>query len=222
MVLAMGAGLAGVSPYLAGLTLTVPDDQLGRWWVGVRAAGRRTAATGGFALLFGGLAAISAAWSATFWATLPALVFLAAVAAPLAVIDFEHHRLPDRLVGCAAVGGVALLGVAALLVRDGGPLLRAVEAGAVVFGLLAVLTLLGPFGFGDTKLAAVLALYLGWYGWAFVLYGILAGFVLASLLSLPLVMVRRLSMRSLIPLGPSLLVGALLVLAFRLVPNSLG
>jgi leader peptidase (prepilin peptidase)/N-methyltransferase len=114
------------------------------------------------------------------------------------------------------------LGVAALLVRDGGPLLRAVEAGAVVFGLLAVLTLLGPFGFGDTKLAAVLALYLGWYGWAFVLYGILAGFVLASLLSLPLVMVRRLSMRSLIPLGPSLLVGALLVLAFRLVPNSLG
>ncbi|MBV9592956.1 MAG: prepilin peptidase, partial [Actinobacteria bacterium] len=58
-------------------------------------------------------------------------------------------------------------------------------------------------------------------GWAHVLYGMLLGFVIASVVSLPFVALRRASMRSAIPLGPALVAGALLVLAFDLVPGSL-
>ena len=38
-------------------------------------------------------------------------------------------------------------------------------------------------GFGDVRLAAVLGLLLGWYGLEYVLYGALAGHVLALLLA---------------------------------------
>ena len=38
-------------------------------------------------------------------------------------------------------------------------------------------------GFGDVRLAAVLGLLLGWYGLEYVLYGALAGHLLALLLA---------------------------------------
>ena len=75
------------------------------------------------------------------------------------------------------------------------------------------LTLVAPFGFGDAKLIGVLAAYLGWFGWSYVSFGIVAGFVLSALVTLPLVLAKRLTMKSAIPLGPALIAGALLVAA---------
>ena len=53
------------------------------------------------------------------------------------------------------------------------------------------------------------------------IYGIVAGFVLACVASLPLVLMRKASMKSAIPLGPALIAGAFLVVAFQLVPADL-
>jgi leader peptidase (prepilin peptidase)/N-methyltransferase len=211
------AGVAAASPYLAGLTITVPDRAALNWARGTSASRPRILATALAGLPLAALAAATTGWSAA----LPAFLLLAVLGAPLAVIDIEHHRLPDRLVLTAAVGGAGLLGGAAIVSSEGHRFLRSLQAGAVVFGVLLVLTLAAPFGFGDTKLAAVLAGYLGWYGWTFVVYGILAGFGLAALVALALVFSGRLTMKSALPLGPALLLGALVVLAFRLVPASL-
>jgi leader peptidase (prepilin peptidase)/N-methyltransferase len=206
-----------VSPYLAGLTLTVPDRDNPRWWVPTRTRPGRLAATAGSAVVLGFLAGYGVGWSVL----LPLWLGLAVVCAPLVITDFEHHRLPDRLVVIAALVMVVLLVVASL---DGGhwwALLRAGEAAAVIFVIFFALALFAPFGLGDVKLGAVLAAALGWFSWGYLIYGMLAGFVLASIVSLPLVLVRRASMKSAIPLGPALIAGAFVVVAFELVPSYL-
>jgi leader peptidase (prepilin peptidase)/N-methyltransferase len=209
-----GAVAVLASPYLARLTLSVPDREDPRWWAGTAAGGGRLAATAGAAGVLGLLGGHAVGWSAL----LPAWVALALCCAPLAVIDVERHRLPNRLVFPAAGAGAVLLALAALARGQWHPLLRAVEAGALVFAIFFLLALMAPFGFGDVKLGGVLAGYLGWLGWSYVLYGLLAGFVLASVASLPLVLARRATMKSAIPLGPALIAGTFVVAAFQLVP----
>jgi leader peptidase (prepilin peptidase) / N-methyltransferase len=163
------------------------------------------------------LAGAAAGWSAL----LPALVALALTTTPLVLIDFEQHRLPDRLVRPAAAAGLVLLLLAAILRHDWSALLRAGEGAAAVFAVLYLLMFISPrsFGFGDVKLGAILGGYLGWFGWAYVYYGIFAGFLLGSVLSIALIASRRATLKTAIAFGPMLIVGALLVLAFRIAPS---
>ena len=208
-----------VSPYLAGLTLTVPDPGNGSWWRATptptptpttsATTSARIAATAAVGAACGLLGGLAADWSAV----LPAFVLLTLVLTPLVVIDVEHHRLPDRLVGVAAVGGLGLLGAAGVLGGDPGRAVRVGAAAAVVFAVLAALTVTARFGFGDTKLGAVLAGYLGWFGWGYVLYGMMAGFLVASLGVVPLLLSGRATMRTAIAFGPAMILGALLVMA---------
>ena len=90
----------GSSPYLAGLTLSVPDRAETRWWSPRRASGRRTLATALAAVLLGAVAGAAAGWGPL----LPAFAVLALCGATLTVIDAERHRLPDRLVLVAGAG----------------------------------------------------------------------------------------------------------------------
>jgi len=215
---ALGAGAALVaSPYLAQLTLTVPDRANSRWWRGGSTTRSRWIATAATSVALGMLSGRVAGWS---W-LLPAWLVLAAACAPLVLIDVEHHRLPDRLVFAAAAGCSALLALAGALDDDWDRLLRCVEGGAVVFAVFFVMAMSAPFGFGDVKLGAVLAACLAWLGWGYVLYGILGGFVLATIVSAPLLILRRASMKSFIPFGPAMIFAAFLVAAFDLAPSSL-
>jgi len=213
-----GAGLAvAASPGLARLTLSAPDAEATRWWTGRPASAARTAVTAIVGAVLGALGGAAAGWTAL----LPAFLALALAGAPLIVIDYELHRLPDRLV-FAAAGAEAVLGVLAAAVRDEWPhLLRAVGGAAAVWAALFALRVAAPraFGYGDVKLGGVLGGYLGWFGWLSVFYGIFAGFVLGAVAGLALLTVRRASLKTAIPFGPMLVVGPLLVLAFHLVPS---
>ena len=207
---ALATFAAVLSPYLAGLTLTVPDRANSAWWRPTRSSRRRVAVTAAVGAVCGLLSGMAAGLT---WAG-PAFTLLAVLAVPLVVVDVEHHRLPDRLVGLAVVGLGALV-LAGVLSGDGGRAVRVVESAASVFVLLAVLTVVARFGFGDTKLGAVLAGYLGWFGWGSVLYGMMAGFLVASVGVIPLLVTRRATMKSAIPFGPAMVLGALCVMAGR-------
>ncbi len=159
------------------------------------------------------LAGVAAGGAAGWTPELAAYLWLALIVVPLAIIDIETHRLPDRLVGPGAVGATVLLVAAALADGRWAALLRAVEAGFVVAALGVLLAAVGPYGLGDVKLGALLAGYLGWSGWISVFYGITAGFVLGALAALPLLISRRATMRSALPFGPALIAGTLLVAA---------
>ena len=140
--------------------------------------------------------------------------FFGVLSVALGAIDIAVYRLPDRLTLGAYPAMAALLGVAAVLGHDAGALLRAVIASLALAATYLVLALIRPgqLGGGDIKLAGLIGLSLGWLSWAAVIYGAAFGFVLSALVSLALLAVRRISLRSAICFGPFMLGGALLAI----------
>ena len=74
---------------------------------------------------------------------------------------------------------------------------------------MQTMLLLGGLGLGDVKLAAVLALILGFAGWPAVVTGVLAAHLINGPIALFLLVNGR---RRALPFGPALLAGALLAL----------
>jgi leader peptidase (prepilin peptidase)/N-methyltransferase len=219
---ATGAVIAGAiavaaSPYLARLTLSAPDKDMRDWWRGRPASRERLIWTAVIGAVLGGFGGAAAGVGAL----LPAFALYALVCAPLVVIDYEHHRLPNRLVVIFAAGALVLLSLTAVIHSAWHPWLRAVEGGAAVYALFFVIVFIKPgsFGWGDVKLGGVLGAYLGWFGWVYVYYGMFGGFVLGALVSVVMLLARRATMKTEIPFGPSLILGPLIVLAFHLVPS---
>ncbi len=143
---------------------------------------------------------------------LPVYLYLAALTIALTLIDIEHHRLPDRIVLPALVVTPALLAVASFdpVPWDGGALVRALIGGAALSAAYFLMMIAYPqgMGFGDVKLAGVLGMFLAWHGWAQLLVGAFASFVLGGLFALVLLLVGRAGRRSKVPFGPWMLLGS--------------
>jgi len=159
-------------------------------------------------LAFGALAA----WLVDLW-VLPAHLYLAAITVALGIIDLEHRRLPDRIVLPALPIAALLLALAALVGDSdtvGATILRSAAGAGILFAVYFVILFAYPrgMGFGDVKLAAVLGLYLGWWGWGSLVVGFFAAFVLGGAFSLVLVALGRAGRKSKVPFGPWMLLGA--------------
>lgn len=164
--------------------------------------------------------ALALCWAGLVWAHLSRpvlLVVLLAATVPLlvlAAIDQDVHRLPDRLqkpfYPLLALG----LLVPAFVEQDWSAYGRAVigaVVGLVVYFLLA-LAGQGGLGLGDVKLAGILGMLCAWFGWRELAFGLVAGFFVGALWGLQLVLRGKATRKDFIPLGPSLIVGALGVL----------
>lgn len=145
----------------------------------------------------------------------------------LAAMDFDVHRLPDRIMWPTMgtlMGGYA---VAALVAGDPGSWLRALLAGLACgtgYLLLALLSLARgslALGLGDVKLAALLGAGLGWFGWQPVVLGMYAGFLVGGLFALWLLITRKVHLKGgHLAYGPPMMLGALL--GVTLGPDALG
>ena len=160
----------------------------------------------------GVLFALTAWFTGVSW-TLPALLYLVAVSVALALIDLDVHRLPDAIVLPSYVVALALLALAAWNpagTADWGALVRALVGALSLLAVYLVMRVVYPrgMGLGDVKLAGVLGLYLGWFGWAPIVVGWFAAFVFGGLYSLALLATRRAGRTSGIPFGPWMLLGA--------------
>jgi leader peptidase (prepilin peptidase) / N-methyltransferase len=168
------------------------------------------------AMLFG-----IAFWRLGFSPELPAVLAFIFGGALLAVIDWKIQRLPTQIVYYTLAGVGAGLVFASLVTWEWVPLATAAAGGllfANAFFLLYVITRqfagMVIIGFGDVRLAAVLGLLLGWYGLPYVLYGAIAGNLLAALVALATCLHRRtLVMRY--AFGPPLIAGTLAVVLFH-------
>jgi leader peptidase (prepilin peptidase) / N-methyltransferase len=159
------------------------------------------------------LTALTVLGAGLSWA-LPAFLLLAVAGVLLTVVDLQHRLLPNRVVLPALAGGVVLLLLPALADGAWDQLLRAALGAAALFAAYLALALVSPggLGMGDVKLAALLGLYLGWLGWAAVVLGALAGFVVQAAVALALLATRRIGLRGELPFGPAMLAGAALVI----------
>ncbi len=145
-------------------------------------------------------------------AVLPVLLYWAAVAIALALIDVDHHRLPDAIVLPSYVVTVALLILASVLTGDYARLVAALIGGIALGGFYLALALLRPggMGLGDVKLAGALGMLVAWLGWAELLVGAFAAFLIGGLVGVALMAGSRATRKTALPFGPFMLLGAAL------------
>lgn len=162
--------------------------------------------------------ALTALWTGLSW-TLPALLYLVGIGIALAAIDLDTRRLPDAIVLPSYPVGLVLLALASANpggASDWGALVRATIGAAVLFSVYFLIVLAYPrgMGFGDVKLAGLLGLYLGWWGWAELAVGWFAAFLLGGLFALVLLLLGRAGRGTAVPFGPWMLLGAVVGLVW--------
>lgn len=142
------------------------------------------------------------------------LAFYLGLSVPLLVlagIDHDVHRLPDRIQKpLMLLTPVFLLGPA-LATGDWWSFGRALIGALLGYALYFVLAWFGQggLGWGDVKLALILGAACGWLSWTALWVGLVAGFFIAALWGMFLILTRRATRKDYIPLGPFLIVGAL-------------
>jgi leader peptidase (prepilin peptidase)/N-methyltransferase len=157
---------------------------------------------------------IAGGWLAATLGAGPLLLVLLPATVPgllLALIDVRCLRLPNAVVGVLAATVVPAL----VLMGSTGALLRAFAGAAfcfVAYAMVAILPRAG-LGFGDVKLSAVLGFVLAFQGWQTLAIGLVLPQLINGPVALFLLLRGRVGRRSALPLGPALLVGALLAVA---------
>lgn len=141
---------------------------------------------------------------------LAVLLYLAPVGVALAVVDWRTRLLPTRVIAPSYAVVIALVLLSAWVDHDLGSLTRAgwgwLVAGGTFFGLWFVYP--KGMGYGDVRLSGVLGIALGYLGWAELLTGVYAGFLIGGVGGL-LLSALRIVDRKAYPFGPFMLVGAL-------------
>ncbi|MEV5505816.1 prepilin peptidase [Streptomyces orinoci] len=128
----------------------------------------------------------------------------------LAEVDRSVRRLPDLLTLPLALAVTGLLGVVALIPGAAGSWPGALLGAAALGGWYLLLFLIHPrgMGFGDVKLALGLGGALGWYGWAWLIFGGFAGLLAGAAFGLWLLLVRRAGRGTTLAFGPFMIAGA--------------
>ncbi len=143
----------------------------------------------------------------------PFLIF-ATASVVLCIVDLVEKRLPNVIVLPTTAVVLVSLALAAVVDDHLEALFGALLGGTVFFSVYLVLVLVSPngIGMGDVKLSVMIGLALGYLGWSTVLLGLFAGFLVGGIISLLALAVRKVTLGSSIPFGPSMLLGAFIAI----------
>lgn len=171
--------------------------------------------------LSAGLAAAAAAmaaivaWRIDVPELVPAWVLIAGVGSLLVFVDWRTKLLPFDIVAPTYLATLALVGMAALLLKDLAVFIDALVANVVVYIIFRFLYWLGgrffggAFGYGDVRLSGVLALGLGALGSNEVFVGMYAGFIIGAVLGFVLSRLKIVDSKG-YAFGPYMIVGAVI------------
>jgi leader peptidase (prepilin peptidase)/N-methyltransferase len=132
------------------------------------------------------------------------------------LIDITTHRLTRSVTMRAAFIGGPLLSIAAIANNQPGKIgvmVLSFAATLLTFITLSLASRRG-IGAGDVRLAAVLAMFLGYFGATYVFQGLAMGFVLGGVVALLLLISRKVTRNTRIAFGPYLCIGAMAVVLF--------
>ena len=128
------------------------------------------------------------------------------------LIDITTHRLTRSVTMRAAFIGGPLLSIAAIDNNQLGKI--GVMSLSFVVTLLTFMTLSlaskRGIGAGDVRLAAVLAMFLGYLGAQYVVQGLALGFILGGVVALLLLISRKATRNTRIAFGPYICIGAVI------------
>ena len=158
-----------------------------------------------------------------FTAVLPAFLVSTTTLVVLSAVDLDERRIPNKVL--APAGGLAavlLLGAALVEGQPGwvGRMLVGALGYAAPMFILGVVAP-GSMGMGDVKLAAYLGTHLAWFSLGHVLFGAFLGFLIGAVLGLLLIALRKKGRKDTVPFGPSMAMGAFLVLFVEGLPSLL-
>jgi leader peptidase (prepilin peptidase)/N-methyltransferase len=157
----------------------------------------------GAALFAGAAARLGLDWD------LPAMLVLLGGLLALSCIDAELLILPKVIVYPVLVSVAVLLLMAAALNGEWHRFLVALIFSASWFAVFFLINLLSPryLGFGDVRLAPVLGLGLGWFGWRYVILGFFSANFIGALVGIFLIASKRMNRDQQIPYGVFLSAG---------------
>ena len=132
------------------------------------------------------------------------------------LIDITTHRLTRSVTMRATFIGGPLLSIAAIANNQPGKI--GVMFVSFVVTLLTFMTLSlasrRGIGAGDVRLAAVVAMFLGYLGAQYVFQGLALGFMLGGAAALLLLIIRKASLKTRMAFGPYICIGAMVVVLF--------
>ncbi len=148
-------------------------------------------------------------WQLGLDPALPLWVGFVVLGVTLSYVDWHTRLLPKRLVLPAYPVAVLLALLAAGLAGDTAVLVRAAAGWAIVSTLYVLLWLIAPrgIGYGDVRLSGLLGIALGVLGWAELLVGTYATFVVGAVGGLALGALGLVD-RKAFPFGPFMALGA--------------
>lgn len=179
-------------------------------WLLATAAHRPAVARPAVALATAGLA-VGAALAFDGLLVPVVVALFSGVMAAAAAVDARHRVIPNRLLYPSLLVFVPL--VVVLWVGGDASLARAGLGGLAFAGGMLLLHLLHPrgIGMGDVKLAALIGLVLGAFGWRYLQLGVLLGALAGGLWGVGLLLAGR-GLRAQFPYGPFLAAGAVAAL----------
>ena len=133
------------------------------------------------------------------------------------LIDFTTHRLTRSVTMRAAFIGGPLLSIAAVANNQPGKIgVMALSfiATLLTFMMLSLASRRG-IGAGDVRLAAVVAMFLGYLGATYVVQGLALGFILGGVVALLLLIGRKATRKTRIAFGPYICIGAMVMIFFH-------
>ncbi|MBV8163311.1 MAG: prepilin peptidase [Candidatus Eremiobacteraeota bacterium] len=119
-------------------------------------------------------------------------------------VDIDHLLILDVVTVPVAIAALII----ALVQGQALPALAGAATGAVLFGMLYIVTRGTGLGLGDVKLAACLGLFIGWPN---TLAMSAASVVIGAIIAVPLLVARKRRGRDVVPFGPFLVLGALIM-----------
>lgn len=147
-------------------------------------------------------------------AALPAFVAFGCTLALVSLVDLAEKRIPNVILMAAAAVSVPLLVLAGTAGIDGTSLERAVIGAVATFVGYLGLAVLSPsgIGMGDVKLSPLIGAHLAFWSWGALMWGVVTGFLLFSLLGLVLISRGIINRQDKLPFGPFMAAGAMLML----------
>lgn len=147
-------------------------------------------------------------------------LIIASLLIVIAVFDLKHFLIPDKIVYPAIVLVAFYKFFEFLAPNNWGfsgnvsplyiPLLTALFASAF-FAAIFFISRGKWLGFGDVKLAFLIALFLSWPK---ILVALFAGFILGGIIGIGLIAIHKKTMKSQVPFGPFLVAGTFIAMFF--------
>lgn len=177
---------------------------------------------GGWCALIGAVGLGLLGWLAPAIA-FPSALIVAVAALPLGYVDLREHLLPERILWPTAAVVLGVVVVQAAVLSRWTALLTAIIVAAVCFVVFLLLAVVagGGFGFGDVQLVTVLVLSAGWVSVGTAVLAVVLAIAADGVMSLVLLLARRIGRRQAVAFGPFLLLGwwAAMLLTSSLAPT---